>query len=101
MEQGHCGSIRFASGRTLTAQLLEARVDRRKIVGSSARGTVNLSSWVSRMGCRRQAMGIGFIANHCNRFRPRSRILGPGSSMLGGSDVIAAEVEKVIDLIVG
>ena len=34
-------------------------------------------------------------------FRPDMEALGPGSSVLGGSDVIAAEMEEVVDLIVG
>ena len=34
-------------------------------------------------------------------FRPDVVALDPGSSVLGDSDVIAAEVEQVVDLIVG
>ena len=34
-------------------------------------------------------------------FRPDVEALRPGSSVLGGSDVIAAGVEQVVDLIVG
>ena len=34
-------------------------------------------------------------------FRPDVEALGPGSFVLGSSDVIAAEVEQVFDLIVG
>ena len=34
-------------------------------------------------------------------FGPDLECLGPGSSVLGSSDVIAAEVEELIDLIVG
>jgi hypothetical protein len=34
-------------------------------------------------------------------FGPDLEFLGPGSSALGGSDVIAAEMEEVVDLIVG
>jgi hypothetical protein len=34
-------------------------------------------------------------------FRPDLECPRPGSSVLGGSDVIAAETEEVIDLIVG
>ena len=41
------------------------------------------------------------LPTHATDFRPDSEFLGPGSSMLCGSDVIAAEVEEVIDLIVG
>jgi len=34
-------------------------------------------------------------------FRPDVECLRPGSLVLRGSDVIAAEVEQVVDLIVG
>ena len=34
-------------------------------------------------------------------FRPDVEALGPGSSVLSGSNVIAAEVEQVVELIVG
>src|SRR5438094_2421772 len=63
-------------------------------------GTVNLSGRVSRM----QATGSGhwgLLQTHAADFGPDPEFLGPGSSMLCGSDVIAAEVEVVIDLIVG
>jgi hypothetical protein len=63
-------------------------------------GTVNLSGRVSRM----QAIGSGhwgLLPTHATDFGPDSEFLGPGSSMLCGSDVIPAEVEEVIDLIVG
>jgi hypothetical protein len=43
----------------------------------------------------------GLLPTHATDFGPDSEFLGPGSSMLCGSDVIAAEVEEVIDLIVG
>jgi len=38
---------------------------------------------------------------HTANFGPDLEFLGPGSSVLGGSDVIATEVEEVIDLVVG
>jgi hypothetical protein len=63
-------------------------------------GTVNLSGRVSRT----QATGSehwGLLPTHATDFGPDPEFLGPGSSMLCGSDVIAAEVEEVIDLIVG
>ena len=66
----------------------------------AAKGTVNLSGRVSRM----QATGSGhwgLLPTHATDFGPDPEFLGPGSSMLCGSDVIAAEVEEVIDLIVG
>ena len=62
--------------------------------------TVNLSGRVSRM----QATGSGhwgLLPTRATDFGPDLEFLGPGSSMFGGSDVIAAEVKKVIDLIVG
>jgi hypothetical protein len=34
-------------------------------------------------------------------FRSDLEYLRPGSSVLGGSDAIAAEIEEVVDLIVG
>ena len=38
---------------------------------------------------------------HTANFGPDLEFLGPGSSVLGGSDVIATEVEEVVDLVVG
>ena len=43
----------------------------------------------------------GLLPTHPTDFDPDLEFLGPESSMLCGSDVIAAEVEEVIDLIVG
>jgi hypothetical protein len=43
----------------------------------------------------------GLLQTHATDFGPDLDFLGPGSSMLCGSDVITAEVEEVIDLIVG
>ena len=43
----------------------------------------------------------GLLPTHTTDFGPDPEFLGPGSSMLGGSDVIATEVEEVIDLVVG
>jgi hypothetical protein len=63
-------------------------------------GTVNLSDPPSRM----QTIGRGhgdLLATRAANFRPDLECLGPGSSILCGSDMIAAEVEQVIDLIVG
>ena len=51
-----------------------------------------------------QATGTGhwgLLPIHATDFGPDPEFLGPGSSMLYVSDVIAAEVEEVIDLIVG
>src|SRR5215469_6681825 len=66
----------------------------------STDGTVNLSVPPSRM----QTIGRGhgdLLATRAANFRPDLECLGPGSSILCGSDMIAAEVEQVIDLIVG
>jgi hypothetical protein len=41
------------------------------------------------------------LATHTADFGPDLEFLGPGCSMLGGSDMIAAEMEEVVDLIVG
>ena len=43
----------------------------------------------------------GLLPAHATDFGPDPEFLGPGSSTLCGSDVVAAEVEEVIDLIVG
>jgi hypothetical protein len=43
----------------------------------------------------------GLLPTHAIDFGPNLEFLGPGGSLLGGSDVIAAKVEEVIDLIVG
>ena len=58
-------------------------------------GTVKLSGRVSRM----QAIGKGHsesIPNQCCRFPPDSECLSPGGSVLGRSDVIAAEMVQVL-----
>jgi hypothetical protein len=41
------------------------------------------------------------LQTHATDFGPDPEFLSPGSSMFGGSDVIAAAVKEVIDLIVG
>jgi hypothetical protein len=41
------------------------------------------------------------LPTHTADFSPNLKFLGPGSSMLGSSDMIAAEMEEVVDLIVG
>jgi hypothetical protein len=40
------------------------------------------------------------LQTHTADFGPDLEFLGPGSSLLGGSDVVAAAMEKVVDLIV-
>jgi 5-methylthioadenosine/S-adenosylhomocysteine deaminase len=57
---------------------------------------------VGPAGCRRLAVGSEILLpTGAIDFRPDLECLGPGSSMLGGSDVVAAKVEEVVDLIVG
>jgi hypothetical protein len=41
------------------------------------------------------------LPTHTADFGPDLEFLGPGCSVLGGSDVIAAETKEVVDLIVG
>src|SRR5215471_17616877 len=54
------------------------------------------------VGCKRLAVGIGdLLPTRAADFRPDLECLVPGSSMLGGSDMIAPELEQVVDLIVG
>ena len=48
----------------------------------------------------RRAFGISSLTNAAD-FRPDLECLPPGSFVLGGSDVIAAEMKEVVDLIVG
>src|SRR6266446_3614470 len=51
---------------------------------------------VGLAGCRRLAVGIGgLLPIDATDFGPDPEFLGPGSSMLCGSDVIAAEVEEL------
>ena len=58
----------------------------RRVKRSGSRSLTSAFLWVGMrapstcqvglVGCRRLAVGIGFIANPCNRLRPRSRISG-------------------------
>ena len=43
----------------------------------------------------------GLLPTHAADFGPDTECLGPGGSVLGGGGVIAAEVEEIINLIVG
>ena len=45
--------------------------------------------------------GADLLPTRATDFRPDLEFLDPGSSMVRGSDVIAAEVEEVIDLVMG
>ena len=63
-------------------------------------GTVNLSG---RIGWK-QAIGTcirNLLPTHTADFGPDLEFFGPGCSVLDGSAMIAAEMEEVVDLIVG
>jgi hypothetical protein len=64
------------------------------------KGTVKLSGRVSHIQVAGK-MSQGSLLPNAADYRPDLESLGPGSSVLSGSDMIAAEVEQVIDLIVG
>jgi hypothetical protein len=64
------------------------------------RGTVNLSGRVSRMQATGRTL-TDLLPPRATDFRPDLEFLGPEGSMVRGSDMIAAEVEQVIDLVVG
>ena len=66
-------------------------------------GTVNLFGR-GRLDSRGWASNVGDLYRNGSaaaNFRPHPECLHPGSSVFGGSDVIAREMEKVGDLIVG
>jgi hypothetical protein len=63
-------------------------------------GTVNLSGRISR----KQGLAVcirNLLPSHAADFGPDLECLAPGSSVLGRSDVIAAEMEQIVDLTMG
>jgi len=46
-------------------------------------------------------MSLGLTLPNAANFCPNVESLAPGSSELGGSDMIATEIKQVVDLIVG
>ena len=55
-----------------------------------------------QLNLRPPAVGLRIYRQpHTADFGPDLEFVGPGSSVLGGSDVIATELEEVIDLVVG
>jgi hypothetical protein len=72
---------------------------RQRSIRVNVDGTVNLTAVVSRL----TGKGDGDLHHSVNAadFCPDLECLRPGGSVLGGSEVIAAEVKKVVDLIVG
>ena len=71
-----------------------------EISRSKLEGTVNSSGRVSHIQVAGK-MSQGSLLPNAADFRPDVKSLGPGSSVLSGSDMIPAEVEEVIDLTVG
>jgi hypothetical protein len=64
-------------------------------------GTVNLSR-VDQLESRGLAVCIrNLVPTHAGDFGPDLESLALASSVLGSSDVIAAEMEEVVDLIMG
>ena len=68
---------------------LELMPRHRQLVGS---GQPDLGGW---------KMSQGLTLPNAADFRPEVEALAPGSSVLGGSDMAAADIKQVIDLIVG
>jgi hypothetical protein len=58
------------------------------------RGRLDSRGWASNVG------DLYRNGSAAANFRPHPKCLHPGSSVFGGSDVIATEMEKVVDLIV-
>ena len=48
-----------------------------------------------QLNLRRRQWELNLLRTHTADFDPDLEFLGPGSSMLGGSDMIAAEMEEV------
>jgi len=65
----------------------------------NGKGTVNLSH--RRLNLRYRRPNQSSLQTATADFGPDLEFLGPGGSVLGGSDMIAAEMEEVVDLIVG
>jgi hypothetical protein len=66
----------------------------------SSAGTVNLFGARVRRRLGSVSCGLNHGGNAAD-FDPDPECLRPGGSVLGGSGVIAADVEEIIDLIVG
>ena len=89
----------LCDGRDWLAHHMRFRVP---ISGEKEGRTAPSTCQVGPAGCRRLAVGSGILLpTGAIDFRPDLECLGPGSPMLGGSDVVAAKVEEVVDLIVG
>jgi hypothetical protein len=54
-----------------------------------------------RLNLRYRQGNSNLLPTHTADFGPDLEFLGPGSSALGSSDMIVAETEEVVDLIVG
>ena len=100
------GGLRSAAGASSLADIDQdlARLRERleaAIEGAIA-GTVNLIYTGRDEACRTSWMHYRLCqSGHAGDLGPGLEGLGPGGSILDGGDVVAAEVEQVIDLIVG
>jgi len=54
-----------------------------------------------RLNLRYRQGNSNLLPTHTADFGPDLEFVVPGSSVLGGSDMIAAEMEQIVDLIVG
>ena len=91
------GSAGFSAG--ITAAEFGARV---ALVGHGTIGDGTVNLFGARV--RGRLGGVSCGLNHGGNaadFGPDPECLRPGGSVLGGSGVIAAEVEEIVDLIVG
>src|SRR5215469_10032659 len=96
----------------------EATLPQSQSTTQSVRSDICAAAWGAAEGSHTQidhfhgqpAAGVGEgwvdgdienVGNPCGKFPPRPGMFGSGNSILCGSDMIAAEVEQVIDLIVG
>ena len=78
------------------------KVDKFRIVHTRAlhNGHRQLVRWGQRDAGGWRGVG-DLLPTRATDFRPDLEFLGPGGSMVCGSDVIAAELEEVVDLVVG
>ena len=65
-----------AARSAIERHTLSVLVDNEPGVLARVVGSAPSTCQIGLVGCRRLAVGIGFIANPCHRFRPRSGIFG-------------------------
>ncbi len=70
-------------------------------MSEAAGGLAPSTCQVALAGCRRRQGALGIYDQPMLQISAQTwNVLGPGGSVLGSSEVIAAELEEVIDLIV-